>query len=64
MMTSDGVMSERPRERELGVLREEFTEEVLGKIDRALLEPMSDEELALWYDLPMRPEPEIPMTNE
>ncbi len=53
-------MSEKLLITEPGFLQAEFSEEELAEIDRALLEPMSDEELALWYDLPVMPEPELP----
>lgn len=42
----------QPQQRELGFLSHLFTEEELGAIDQALLEPMSEEELALWYGEP------------
>ncbi|MBX7233074.1 MAG: hypothetical protein K1X65_01740 [Caldilineales bacterium] len=53
-------MSERLLETKPGFLQAEFSEEELAEIDQALLEPMNDEELALWYDAPIMPEPELP----
>ncbi|NOZ73489.1 MAG: type II toxin-antitoxin system Phd/YefM family antitoxin [Chloroflexi bacterium] len=43
------VAIEQPEQRELGFLSHLFTEEELEAIDRALLEPMSEDEIALWY---------------
>ena len=40
------------RERELGFLRDQFSEEKLAVLDKMLQEPMSEAELALWYDEP------------
>lgn len=61
---SDKVMSEGLPEREPGFLQAEFSAEELARIDRPVLEPMSAEELALWYDLPVMPEPASPTTAE
>lgn len=41
------------KERELGSLRDQFSEEELAALDKALLEPMSEEESVLWYDAPI-----------
>ncbi len=49
------VAIDQPEQRELGFLSDLFTEEEeLEAIDRALFEPMSEEELALWYGVPAR----------
>ncbi len=48
------VPIDQPEQRELGFLSDLFTEEELEAIDRALSEPMSEEELALWYGVPAR----------
>ncbi len=48
------VAIDQPEQRELGFLSDLFTEEELEAIDRALSEPMSEEELALWYGVPAR----------
>ena len=37
-------------QRELGFLSHLFTEEELQALDQALLEPMDEEELMLWYE--------------
>ena len=47
------VAIEQPTQRELGFLGDLFTSEELAAIDRALLEPMSEEELTLWYGAPV-----------
>ena len=47
------VAISQPEQRELGFLADLFTQEELEAIDRALLAPMSEEELALWYDSPV-----------
>ena len=39
--------------RELGSLRDQFSEEELAALDKMLREPMSEDELALWYDAPI-----------
>ncbi|NOX63311.1 MAG: type II toxin-antitoxin system prevent-host-death family antitoxin [Chloroflexi bacterium] len=42
------VAVEQPARRELGFLRDLFTEEELEALDKALAEPMSKEELRAW----------------
>ncbi|HEY51928.1 MAG TPA: hypothetical protein G4N94_00540 [Caldilineae bacterium] len=39
--------------RELGFLRDQFSEEELAALDKTLLESMSEMDLALWYDAPI-----------
>ena len=42
----------QPQQRELGFLGHLFTSEELEAIDRVLAEPMSEDELSLWYGIP------------
>ena len=41
--------------RPLGLLKGEFSEAELASLAKALAEPLSDEEIALWYDAPLFP---------
>jgi prevent-host-death family protein len=43
----------QPEQRELGFLSHLFTEEELASLDQALLEPMDEEDVALWYGEPV-----------
>ncbi len=52
ILAPDGGLPERA----LGFLSSTFSEEELTKMDLVLLELISDEELALWYDLPVMSE--------
>ena len=40
---------EQPQRRELGFLKDLFSDEELDTLNRALMKPMDEEELSLWY---------------
>lgn len=44
------IAIEQPAQRELGFLSDLFSESELVEMNKALLEPMSEDELAVWYD--------------
>lgn len=47
------VAVDRPAQRKLGFLSDAFTDDELTALDRAISEPLPDEELTLWYDAPI-----------
>lgn len=47
------IAIERSSQRELGFLRDNFTDEELEAMDKALMQPLSEEEQGLWYDTPV-----------
>lgn len=47
------IAIEHSAQRELGFLRDSFTEEELAALEEALTESMSEDTLALWYDAPV-----------
>ena len=47
------IAIEQSQQRELGFLRDYFTDEELEAMDEALVQPLSEEEQALWYDAPV-----------
>jgi prevent-host-death family protein len=44
------IAIEQPAQRELGFLSDLFSEAELVEMNKALLEPMNEDELAIWYD--------------
>ncbi len=54
-LPDDSSFPERKDIRPLGLLKGEFSESELASLAKALAEPLSDEEIALWYDSPLFP---------
>ncbi len=47
------VAVEMPAQRKLGLLRDVFSDDELLALDKAIAEPIGDEELKLWYEAPI-----------
>lgn len=47
------VAVDQPAQRKLGLLSDAFSADELAALDKAIAEPLTDEELRLWYEAPI-----------